>query len=189
MSNDDENDDYQINVDKKNSMVQFTGDITPNAVHSLKEKIIEIVNSFKKADDRVVHLHIQSEGGCLFSGVGMFDWLTLMKDVLDFGLNCYGMGLVASAASIIYMAGDVRMCGENSYFLIHALSTMSISTGFEESKQNLKNNEKIMNQLTRFYTEHTTITEKMLGKCMKKDIYMTYTQCVKFGIDNSVNSN
>ena len=188
-----EDEDFQINVDKKNKMIQFTGEVSPKSVHSLKDSIVEVVNSFKKADSRVVHLHLQSEGGCLFSGVGMFDWCELMKTTLDFKLHCYCMGLVASAASNLFLAGDRRWCGRNSYFLIHALSThtsggLSISTGFEEAKQELKNDQTIMDQLIAFYKERTTITDKMIGKCMKKDIYLTYTQCVKYGIDNTADA-
>lgn len=185
---DTENDDYQINVDKKHKMIQFTGEISSKSVHSLKDRIMELVNVLKKSDERVVHLHLQSEGGCLFSGIGMFDWCTLMKSTHDFEIYCYGMGLVASAASMIFMAGGVRLCGRNSYFLIHSISTVTsgiISTNFEEEKQNFKNDQVIMDQLTRFYKEHTTITDKMLGKCMKKDVYMTYDQCVKYGIDTT----
>lgn len=183
-------DDFTIMTDKKNKMVQLTGEVSPKSVHLLKNAIVEVVNSFKKADSRVVHLHLQSEGGCLFSGIGMTDWCKLMKNILDFKLHCYCIGIVASAASNIFLAGDERWCGHNSYMLIHALSTnisgdLIISTGFEEAKQDVKNDQIIMNRLIAFYKERTTITDKMISKCMKKDIYLTHAQCVKYGFDNS----
>ena len=183
-------DDFCIKVHRKNHIVQFTGDISPKSVHLLKSAIMDVVNSFKKADSRVVHLHLQSEGGCLFSGMGMIDWCKLMKMMLDFKLHCYCAGIVASAASNIFLVGDERWCGKNSYMLIHALSTnisgdLCSSTGFEEAKHDMKNDEIIMNQLIAFYKERTTITDKMICKCMKKDIYLTYAQCVKYGFDNT----
>lgn len=192
MSDIDFETNFDICTDKKTKIVQFTGDITEKSTHALKESVLEIVNTFKKNDKRLVHLHISSDGGCLFSGVGLFDWITFMKLTHDFKLNTYGMGIVASAASVIFMAGDTRLCGRNSYFLIHALSTnggLTLSTSFEESKQNLMNDQIIMNQLVDFYKQHTTIPEKNLTKMMKKDIYLTYTNCVKYGIDNTPQNN
>lgn len=184
---DTDEDTFFINVDKKNKLVQFTGDISEKSVHNLKESILEVVNALKKSDIRMINLHISSDGGCLFSGVGMYDWIILMKSTLDWKLTCYGQGLVASSASVIFMSGDVRVCGPNSYFLIHALSSggLSILTGFEDMKQNMKNNQILMDQLIRFYKQNTTITDKMLNKCMKKDIYMTHEKCVLHGIDNT----
>ena len=52
----------------------------------------------------------------------------------------------------------------------------------DEQKTNMSNDEKIMNQLTKFYQMHTKIPPKFLEECMKKDIYISYDECVKYKI-------
>ena len=94
------------------------------------------------------------------------------------------MGMVASAATILFMSGNTRVCGKNSYMLIHAVSSShgALFTTFEEIKTNFNNDQIVMNQFINFYNEHTKIPPNVLADCMIKDIYFTYNDCLKYGI-------
>lgn len=177
--------DFHIDIDKKQSSIRFTGDITPKSIHQLKSAFIEIVNAFKKNDERIIYLEIQSDGGDLFSGSGMFDWLIRYKDQFEFELHTYAMGLVASAGTLLFMAGCQRDMGMNSYVLIHNIS--SSNGGGEPQhlsilKQNFRNDSKLAKNLQKFYETHCKIPPKKLQKMMDKDMYIGYDKCMKYGI-------
>ena len=55
--------DFFITINKKQSMIQFTGEINAESMHDLKDKFMELVNAFKKNETRLIHLFISSGGG------------------------------------------------------------------------------------------------------------------------------
>tara|TARA_Y100000389_G_C17466228_1_gene525875 strand:+ start:2803 stop:3378 length:576 start_codon:yes stop_codon:yes gene_type:complete len=177
-----------IYADKKLKIIQFTGDIDSKSVHSLKEKFLEMLPSFRKNDTREITLNLQSDGGCLFSALGMYDWLIEFKDSNQVNINTNAHGLVASAATIIYLSGDKRSFGRNSFMLIHSIMTQydePVTMGFETMKQSCLNDTLIMKKLIEFYNLNSNIPMKLMNELMKKDIYLTYDDVIKYKIAHS----
>lgn len=180
---DDDDDKFHLSIDKKTKCVQFTGDISPKSVHQLKDHIKDLVNNFRGTQERTISIEIQSDGGDLFSGCGCYDWIMKFKRENSLQIHMFAIGLVASAATMIYMAGDIREMGDNSYLLIHNLSTSNPSTQhFNIIKQNFENDKMLSNNLTNFYKKHCSIPDSVLKDMMNKDIYITSDLCAKYGI-------
>lgn len=184
---DDEEEDntFKVSINKKLKSILFVGDITPESIHKLKQAFQEIHNNFKKNDkDKIIHLNVESNGGCLFSGSGAYDWIMKFKKDNDFKLNTFATGLVASAATLLFMTGDTRDLGFYSYVLIH---NMSSSSGIEPQhlevvRQNYKNDRMLSKNFYKFYKTHCNIPPEKLKELFKKDMYLTYNDCKKFGI-------
>tara|TARA_B100001287_G_C22652212_1_gene515793 strand:- start:1101 stop:1664 length:564 start_codon:yes stop_codon:yes gene_type:complete len=173
---------YNIDFNKKNKIIQFTGEISCESIHELKSYFLDIDN-LKKNEERKITLMIQSDGGCLFSAFGMYDWLCEYKELYDVKIETRGHGLIASAATVIFMSGDKRFFGKNSYMLIHSMiSVQDEPMPYEVAKQNFRNDKKIMNQLVEFYRSHTKIPKKDLDEFMKKDVFLTYDDVLRYNI-------
>lgn len=65
--------------------------------------------------DQAVEIHINSPGGDMFEGIAIYNRLLSHKGPVTVKV----MGLAASAASIIAMAGDEILIGPASFFMIH----------------------------------------------------------------------
>ena len=79
------------------------------------------------------------------------------------------------------LGGSERLMGKNAYVLIHQIST-ELWGNFQELKHELKSTDKFMKNLKKMYLEKTKIPEKKLNKLMKKDIYLSPKDCLKYGI-------
>jgi ATP-dependent protease ClpP protease subunit len=79
------------------------------------------------------------------------------------------------------LGGSRRLMGKNAYVLIHQIST-ELWGNFQELKHELKSTEAFMKNLKKMYLEKTKIPEKKLNKLMKKDIYLSPKDCLKYGI-------
>lgn len=180
---DEECENFFISIDKKQKSLQFTGDISPKSVHIFKENIKDILNSFRVNQEKIISIEIQSDGGDLFSGCGCYDWLMKFKNDNDIKINTFAMGLVASAATLIFMAGDNRQMGRNSYLLIHNISISNQTTQhFNVIRQNFENDKNLSSNLLNFYKKHCKIPHNILSDMMDKDIYLTYEICSKYEI-------
>lgn len=130
-----------------------------------------------------MYIHIQSEGGCLFSGLNAMEHIANIRDVQVCGVVC---GCVASAATLLLLGCSYVQMYEYSFLLIHQLST-SIDFGrFNELKDELKNNEKLNESLKRIYKRYTGLTDKKLEELFTKEMYLDAQECLRFEIVNEV---
>lgn len=82
------------------------GGVTVNRVDAALRKI---------GADNAVEVHINSPGGDMFEGIAIYNRLLEHRGKVTVKV----MGLAASAASVIAMAGDEILIGPASFFMIH----------------------------------------------------------------------
>ena len=97
-----------MNVDKT---IIFNQDINTATATSLFERVN---NAIDGGATRIL-LNISSNGGETVTAISMYNYLKSLPVQID---TC-NIGNVASAAVLLYLAGKVRYCKENSKFLIH----------------------------------------------------------------------
>lgn len=163
--------------------ILFYGDVDrENALQFVEKfKKLEIELLRKKAElvgfEPTVRVHIMSDGGCIFSGM-------TMKNVLEASrvkVVTIAQGSCCSAATFMLLGGKERRMGKNAYVLIHQLST-EMWGNYQDLKHELKSTEKLMKMLRRMYLSSTSIPEKKFNKLMKKDIYLSPKDCLKYKI-------
>ena len=135
------------------------------------------VSMFGQDSTPVIRLHINSEGGDLHAGFGCMDFLRSLKC----RVVTIAEGMCASAATFMFLGGDSRIVRPNAYLLIHQLGSEFWGT-FENMKDEMLQCEKLMKRMKKIYIRETNIPESKLDKLMKRDLYLSCRQCIKYGI-------
>jgi ATP-dependent Clp protease, protease subunit len=124
-----------------------------------------------------IYLYITSPGGIVTQALAVYDL------IVDLRVPVYTVckGLVASAGTIISMAGKKRFITPNSHMMIHQLSASHSGT-FEKLGESYENSKLLMECLKRLYLKHTKITAEEIDEILKHDIYWNAETCLEKGL-------
>lgn len=128
-----------------------------------------------------IELHINSPGGDLLSGFAAYDHIRRCKNPV----HTYVDGQAASAASLMSVAGKKRFITENSFILIHQLSSGLYGT-HENFRDTFSNQNKMMEKILNIYKKHTNIDEKKLKSILKRDLYLPSEKCLEYGLVDKI---
>ena len=128
-----------------------------------------------------IYLHINSFGGSLFAAFSTID--TIINSQIP--IISIVEGAAASAATLISIVCHKRFMTENSYMLIHQLSS-HIGGKYEELKDDFLNDTKLMKLLYKLYYEHTTMKLFKIKKIFKQDIWLDYNECLNCGLVDKI---
>ena len=155
-----------------------------------RENALEFVEKFKKLEidllkkaaelvgyEPMIRVHIMSEGGDVFAGLNMMNVLERSR----VKVVTIAQGSCCSAATFVLLGGAERHMGKNAYCLIHQIST-EMWGNFNELKNEMKSNDKLMKMLKDMYLSKTKIPETKFKSLMKRDIYLPPDKCLKYGI-------
>ncbi len=114
------------------------------------------------------NVYINSEGGVVDVGFDIYNYLRS----LNVPITTIGVGLVASIATVIFMAGDTRKFRKGTEFMIHLPSGMVAGTSqdIEAYNEMLKKLEK---QMVDFYKKATNLTEEAIYPLLKNESWLT----------------
>lgn len=171
--------------------IYFNNDITPDTAFELNKELrgvemkIKNVSTTLNIKSEPIYLHLTTDGGFIYSALSIIDCIESLSlpvyTVID--------GFVASAGTLISLAGEKRFMCKNAYMLIHELRSgvWGKMTEIDEEYSNLK---KLMNHLIKIYTKKTNITKKELEGILKKDIIWNIKECIQNGlVDEEYKSN
>jgi ATP-dependent protease ClpP protease subunit len=167
--------------------ILFYGDIdTENALEFVEKfKKLEIEMLKRKAEfvgyEPQIRVHIMSGGGDIFSGLNIMNVLERAR----VKVVTVAQGSCCSAATFMFLGGSERRMGSNAYLLIHQIST-EFWGNFHDLRNEMKTSEKFMKMLKKMYLSKTEIPEKKFKRLMKKDIYLSPSKCIKYGIAHFV---
>lgn len=168
--------------------IYFYADIdSTSAVELIKmlvETDIKLQNTKNTLGDDytpVCHLHLSTNGGEIFSAFAIVDTIRQMKSKV----YTYVDGAVASAGTLISLAGEKRYMGKYSHLLIHQLSG-GMYGKFNEMEDEIYNCTALMKLLKAFYKEKTKMPMKKLEEILNKDIWLSADECLQFGIVDQI---
>lgn len=95
------------------------------------------------------------------------------------------MGMVASAASLIYMACHCRLMMPNAYLLVHQGSA-ALQGNFGDIAAAMEDYEKTVRQMENFVIEHTGYTEKEVREKIRKDWYIKSDEAIEKGVADEI---
>ena len=147
-------------------------------LHKLDRKIKK---KKKKTEDDVIHLHIHSEGGCVFSCFTIIDKIRSIETPVYSYIN----GMAASSATMISIVCTKRFMYRNGYMLIHQLST-GYEGKYNELVDDMENNGSLMNNIKQIYKEHTNIHGNSLDKILKRDMWWNANKCLECGLVDEI---
>ncbi len=133
----------------------------------------DVIDKLDKAKGKPVEININSSGGDIFAGSEIYAALRSYKG--DININI--VGLAASAASVIAMAGNCKI-SPTGLFMIHNVSSYCNGDYNELEKQAsiLRTANK---SIANAYKEKTGLSEGKLLDLMNNETWLTAEQCVK----------
>ncbi len=134
-----------------------------------------------KIKSKPIKLFISSHGGSVYQVLGAFDSIKKLK----VPVHSICKGFVASAGTILSLAGEKRFITQNSYMLIHQLRS-SMWGKFEELKDDFENCQTLMKHLKKIYIENTKLKEDELDEILKKDISWSAEICLEKGLVDEI---
>lgn len=147
----------------------------------LDAKLQNLKNTLGDEYKPVIHLHINTPGGEIYSAFSTVDTLLNTKSEV----YTYADGLVASAGTLISSVGKRRYVGKHAHMLIHQLSSEIYGT-FADLQAGMDSATMLMKILKEFYKKNTKVPMKKLDELMTKDIYLTADECLSYGIVDEI---
>lgn len=128
-----------------------------------------------------ISIRINSPGGDVFDGFAIFNLLAAHEGKK----TVYIDGLAASAASVIAMAGDEIVMGENALMMIHDPWTMSLGNSAEmRSTADLL--DKIRDSIVATYATKSTLDASAIAEMMAAETWMSAGEAIDGGFANSM---
>ena len=186
-SDDDVDNSSMSSITSRYNHIYFNNDITYDSAHELNQKLFDVQDTIKKTSMKMqlkevpIYLHITTYGGYIHAAFSVIDCI----EKLDVPVYTVVDGFVASAGTLISLAGEKRYITKNAYMLIHELRSgmWGKMTSIDEEYSNLK---KLMDHIIDFYMERTLFKRKQLEKILKKDIIWNATECIEKGLIHDV---
>jgi ATP-dependent Clp protease, protease subunit len=140
---------------------------------------MNLENIQKNWNDKTTDVYINSIGGDVWAGIAIYNFLKEKQ------ITTHTNGVVASIASIIFLAGKKRIVNQYDDFLIHLpmTSVFGNTQDIDVVKNDLKN---IENKLAKIYESETSMTFEMAIEQMKKEEFVTPDWLVENGFANEI---
>ena len=128
-----------------------------------------------------IHLRISSYGGSVFAAFSSIDYMNQSKTPIF----TYIDGCAASAGTIMSVCGDQRFIGENSYMLVHQLSSQHWGK-YQELQDDMKNSDNLMKRIKEIYEAKTKIPKTKMDEILKHDLWWDAKTCLKYGLVDEI---
>lgn len=141
----------------------------------------QIVNILRDSNAPTVRVHINSRGGDVEEGVGIYNRLRAHGARIE----TYVDGIAASIASVIAMAGDVRVMYSSARMMVHDPWTLTIG-GAEGLRKKADVLEKVRDQMVDIYANHTHRSKGDIKALMAAETWMSAEEAVLNGFADRV---
>ena len=160
----------------KTRQIILSGEINKD----LAEKIVSQLLILEADDDKkTIYMYIDSPGGDVDAGFAIFDMIRFIKAPVVL----IGMGLIASAATLVLLAvpKEMRIGLPNSRYLIHQpMSGMQgVATDIEIHAKEMDKTRAILNKLI---ADETGTSLEQVTKDTERDYWLDAEEAVKYGL-------
>lgn len=140
-------------------------------------ELIDIIGQVQKQPNVSSYdVYIDSEGGLIDVGFNIYNYLKS----LSVPVNTIGSGIVASIATVIFMAGQKRTVRKNTPFMIHLPWGEAVGTA-DEVEQYAKELRACEKQLLDFYKKNLNLSEEALRPLLTSETWLSDEQLSALG--------
>lgn len=136
----------------------------------------DFISDLGKVTAKAINLEINSPGGDVFAGIAIYNALKASGKTI----NAKVMGVAASAASLIAMAGDTIEMPKNTFMMVHNPWSMAIGNA-DELRETADTLDKIGGALEATYVAKTGQTPAKIKELLSKDTWMTADEAKELG--------
>lgn len=161
------------------SKLYITGDITMESFNEFSMRLREC----ELEGDKVVQLEIISEGGDAYAGLAYFDRIRNSK----VEIRGVATGLVASAASIIFIACHKRFMTKNAWLMVHEDTLSGIDDKkVSEIEKEARHARRMEDQWCELFNSVTIISKDYWAGLNRCETYLSSSDCDFLGILDGV---
>jgi len=142
----------------------------------------EEVYSFLDKAKGDITIRINSGGGSFFTGVAVYNALT---DYKGGSVTTVTDGLAASAASIIFASGGIRIMNKSTQLLIHNVSSLVFGNA-DFLEREAKSLRALDTSLVEIYTATTNMSENEVLDLMAEDRFISAAESKKLGFATEI---
>jgi ATP-dependent Clp protease protease subunit len=164
----------------KTRQIILSGEINKDLAEKIVSQLLVL-----EADDceKTIYMYIDSPGGDVDAGFAIFDMIRFIKAPVVL----IGMGLIASAATLILLAvpKERRLGLPNSNYLIHQpMSGMKgVATDIEIHAKEM---EKTRAKLNKIIADETGTPIEQVSKDTERDYWLNASEAVNYGLISSI---
>jgi len=139
----------------------------------------DVITKIQAEKDKVLDVNIMSIGGNVREGMAIYDAL---REASANGqeVRTFAIGITASIASIIFMAGDVREVSDNAEIMIHNASVVT-GGNKHDLKGAIETLDGMDSQMIDIYTSRTELSAEEVAGLLDKETFMTADEAVSKG--------
>ena len=134
-----------------------------------------------KVNPKPINLYITSNGGLVYQVFGAIDTIRGMK----VPVHTICKGFVASAGTLLSLAGKKRYITESSYMLIHELRAGHWGK-FTHLSESLDNSKQLMEHIKNWYLSRTKMSSEELDEQLRKDVSWNAQMCLEKGLVDEI---
>lgn len=175
-------------VEGEDNIIYFYSSVDQKANFRLNKEISSIGRQMEMVAVKLgmevpppLHLRINSYGGSVFAAFGSIDYMNQSKTPI----YTYIDGCAASAGTIMSVCGTQRFIGENSYMLVHQLSSTHWGK-YQELQDDMKNSDNLMKRIKEIYEAKTKIPKTKMDEILKHDLWWDAKTCLKYGMVDEI---
>lgn len=141
----------------------------------------DFVKQLNSVEAKEILVEINSPGGDMFAGVAMYNALRASgKEIVT-----KSMGVAASAASILFMAGDKRVMPKNTFLMIHNPWVIAMGNA-DEMRDTADTLDKFGEQMRATYAARTGLSDDKLAEMLAKDTWLSADESLANGFATEV---
>ena len=183
IAEDTDDEDEESEIYRENNRIYFYSEIDRTSVKTLMKLIREaeqysFVTAFQLGVESIpIYIHITSQGGYIYHALSVVDAIKRCR------VPIYSVveGPVASAGTFISMVCQKRFICPNAFMMIHQLSG-GVGGKMGEISDEFANLTELTELIKQLYTEHTQMSQKVLGRLLKHDLYLNAKKALKYGL-------
>ena len=157
------------------------GDITPYRWKENDMSAHSLVQQIKNLDVDTIRVHIDSRGGSVAEGWGIYNALREHPARVE----TYGDGFVASAALYPFMAGEERYASQLSAYYFHQVVTSA--SGYASDLRAAAEEAEILGEVgLAAFTGRTKMTAEEVRQLQKDETWLTPEQALEKGIATAI---
>lgn len=141
----------------------------------------DFVTELRGIKSKVINVEINSPGGDVFAGLAIYNALKSSGKEIVVKV----MGVAASAASLIAMAGDKIVMPKNTFLMIHNPWSFAMGNA-DELRETADTLDKIGASLRATYAARTGMDDAKLDEMLAKDTWMTADEALEMGFATEV---
>ncbi|MBQ9838998.1 MAG: Clp protease ClpP [Oscillospiraceae bacterium] len=172
---------YTLSQQGKEADIYIFGDITSFPYAADHKSAGGLIREIQQLDADVINIHIDSYGGSVKEGWGMYSALKEHRAKV----NTYADGFVASAALYPYLAGDNRYASVVSAFFLHEVS-VGVYGYAEDLRDAADEAEKMTDIGINAFVESAGMTAETVKELMQKETWLDPTEALEHGIVTSI---